>query len=101
MKSTLRRLALVYAAVLLLQAAWAWIAAVRFQDLPKEQLLPDLLLSIVAWPSSLTLGVLTFNFPVPFANSFVQVGWLTFCGIFQLSVLFLLSSVVSKGNAAA
>jgi hypothetical protein len=92
MKNIARTLALLYAATVVLAAAWAWYAEVTLLHRVQEHLLPGLLLVFVSLPASLTTGFLYEQFPRAFESPFVQLTWLTGCGACQATALYLLST---------
>ena len=76
-------LARAYAAVVLLAAAWAWYLDIKLLHSEREHLLPDILLWVVALPTSATLLLVGDLLMKPFA----QLAWLTLCGALQAGLL--------------
>lgn len=77
-------LARAYAALVLLIAAWAWYIDVKLLHVDTEHLLPDILLSVVALPMSLTFMLTAdplMKWPL------AQLAWLTLCGALQAGLL--------------
>ena len=92
MKNIARTLALLYAATVVLAAAWAWYAEITLLHQVQEHLLPGMLLAFVSLPTSFTTVFLCEHFPRPFESAFAQLTWLTGCGAFQATALYLLST---------
>lgn len=90
MKNFARTLALLYAAIVGLAATWAWYADVTLLHPAREHMLPDILLATVSAPTSLTLGPLYELSPTFFSLPFMQLIWMTVCGVFQASVFYFL-----------
>jgi len=89
-------LALLYAIIVCLAAVWAWYTDVTLLHSTREHLLPNILLFMVALPSSNTFGYLYGHWPAFFTAPLVQLAWLTACGAFQAVVLYFLSKHVPK-----
>ena len=88
--SLLQRFAIWYLAIVLLAAAWSLTVDVELLHSQREHMLPDLLLMTVAFPSSLSTGLLYSAWPAFFSLPFVQVIWAILCGTFQAALLFVL-----------
>ena len=91
MKNFARMLALFYAVVVGLATIWAWYAEVTLLHSVQEHMLPGMLLAAVSLPTSFTVAPLYDLSPTFFSEAFVQLTWLTVCGIFQASVLYRLA----------
>ena len=101
MRNFARILALLYAVVVGLAALWAWYADVTLLHAGREHLLPDILLLIVSLPTSNSLDPVYDHWPAFFSAPLVQLTWLTACGAFQVTVLYLLSKLVPKARSEA
>jgi hypothetical protein len=101
MKKFARMLALFYAVVVGLAVIWAWYTNVTLLHSVREHMLPGILLAAVSLPTSYTLDPLYEHFPAFFSAPFVQLIWLTVCGVFQAGVLYLLSVRVPKVRRTA
>ena len=101
MKNFARLLALFYAVVVGLAVIWAWCTNVTLLPSVEEHMLPGILLAVVTLPASYTLGPLYEHFPAFFSAPFVQLMWLTICGVFQAGMLYLFSVRVPKVRRAA
>lgn len=91
-----RLLAWLYAAIVFLTAACAWYFDIRLLNSVREHLLPDILLMLVTFPASLSLGPLYENVPIFFSEPFAQLTWLTLCGAGQAGVLFFAAKLASR-----
>jgi hypothetical protein len=74
-----------YAALVILAAAWAWFAAIKFLHSTQEHLLPQFMLGFVTFPTSMLIALV----PMP-SCEIVGVAWLTAGGAFQLWVVYRL-----------
>jgi len=74
-----------YTALVVLSAAWAWFAAIEFQYSTQEHLLPQFVLCIVTFPTSVLMALV----PMP-SSEIIGVAWLTAAGAFQLLVVYRL-----------
>ena len=99
--SPLRSVAAVYGVVVLLAATWAVIVDVRLLYSQREHLLPDVVLALINFPTSLTVGPLYMCWPEVFGNEFVQVAWAAACGLAQAALLFKIGGSRTKGSNAA
>ena len=89
-----------YLAVILFAACWAFYTEARLSDSPREHLLPGFLLAALALPSSMSLGALDSAWPALLSRPFIQVTWLTACGLCQASLLFVLVSKLRRSPKA-
>lgn len=84
-----RKVAMAYAVIVGLAVAWVWCVDVSLMHSPSEHLLPDIALSMVSFPASLSIGLMYDAWPATFSRPFAQLAWLTLCGVGQAVVLFL------------
>lgn len=85
----MKRLAQMYAAILVVLVLWAWCVDITLLHSGREHLLPDLLLASATLPSSLLLSPLYDQWPGFFDLPFTQLSWLTACAVFQAVAVFL------------
>jgi hypothetical protein len=88
-----RFLASAYAALVGSLALWAWYTDLTLLHSTQEHSAPDILLSLVSAPASLTLTLLYDRW---LSTELKQLVWLTLCGAVQVAVLFLLSGLIPK-----
>lgn len=96
MRSSIRKVALVYAAIVGAATLWAWCMDVKLLHSVREHLAPDILLGIVSFPSSLSIEPLYDRWPAFFRAPFMELAWLTVCGALQVAVLYSLSFLATK-----
>ena len=101
MKKFARMLALFYAVVVGLATVWAWYANVTLLHSVQEHMLPGILLAAVSLPSSYTVVLLYDISPTLFSAPFVQLTWLTVCGVFQAAAFYLISARTLRKRSAA
>jgi hypothetical protein len=77
-----------YAAIGLSAVLWALTTEIHFANSEVEHLLPFFVLAFVTLPLSLTLDPISSAAPSLFDGPFVQIAFLTLCGIVQVSVLW-------------
>jgi hypothetical protein len=92
MKNPLRMLALLYSMLLLGAASWALWTNASFLHSSTEHLLPDMAMTLLAFPTSLSLSWVYETWPQFFSRPLAQSAWLACCGLFQASILFFLSA---------
>lgn len=85
----LRIVVIAYIALAVVLAVWAWYLNVTLPQ--QEHLLPNVLLSSLTLPSSLTMVAVYTRWP-DLLNGSAQLGYLAFCAVFQGCLLFLLLS---------
>jgi hypothetical protein len=91
-----RILAVGYGSIVGAASAWAWYVDAKLLHNPREHLLPDMVLSLVSLPMSLSLGPLYDRWSEFFAKPFTQLAWLTLCGTVQVVILFLVSWLLGR-----
>lgn len=96
MRHPIRLLAILYTALVVVVAAWAFCTDIAMASSSTEHLLPDFTLTLVCLPASLSLPAIATAFPGHFDSELPQVAWVTFCGLFQAACLFLLSYVTAR-----
>ena len=94
-------LAIAYAVLVAVVAAWAFYVDISMLHSQREHLLPDMALAFVTLPSSLTVGVLHDTWPGIFSRPLIQVVWVTLCGFAQAAALFLLPKLFNSRKASA
>jgi len=87
--------------IVLLAAVWVLIVDIRPLHSEREHLLPGVLLAFITMPASLTTAPLYEYFPKIFGNGFVQVAWLTVCGLVQAILVFMTGRILGRENRAA
>ena len=92
----MKLVAWVYAIVISVLALWAWYIDIKLFHSSAEHLLPDIMLAIASQPMSLTLGPMCIHWSNLFNKPFVQLIWLTLCGVTQAIILFMLPRFISK-----
>jgi len=85
-----------YLVIVLLAAGWAFYTDVTLLHSQREHLLPDVLLLVVTFPSSLSLGYVYDSWPEWISGPLSQVVWLSLCGLGQVCFLFALRRVLQK-----
>lgn len=95
-----RLIAWLYSGVVALASAWAWFVDVSLWNDPREHLLPDLVLSFVAMPLSLSLGAIYPAAQSLFDAPFVQLIFLSVCGALQAALLWWVSVKLKRHRAA-
>lgn len=99
MRHPIRLLAVLYTALVIVVAAWAFYIDITMESSSTEHLLPDVTLTLVCLPASLSLPAIATVFPGHFDTELSQAVWITCCGLFQALVLFLISrSIGEKGR---
>ena len=94
----IRLLALLYATLVVVVAAWAICIAITMRASSTEHLLPAFTLMTVCFPSSLSLPAIATAFPGHFDTELSQAVWITCCGLFQAFVLFLISRSIGENG---
>lgn len=82
----LKAAAVAYVAVAVAIAAWAWCIDLMLLHSEREHLLPDLVLMICGFPSSLLLDSIYDQWP-RFFTGLVQTAFLTICALGQSGLL--------------
>jgi hypothetical protein len=90
MGRTVRTLAIAYAVLVAVVAAWAFYVDISMLHSQREHLLADIALAFVTLPSSLSAGLLSDTWPGLFSTPLMQVLWVTLCGFAQAAALFFL-----------
>lgn len=94
----IRLLALLYATLVVVAAAWTICIAITMRASSTEHLLPAFTLMTVCLPSSLSLPAIATAFPGHFDSELSQAVWNTCCGLFQALVLFLISRSIGENG---
>ena len=97
----MRVAAVAYGALVAFAAIWAIYVDLTMYGSAREHLLPDVLLMVMALPLSLSGGLMYQNWPVTFGNEFVQVGWMSTCGLLQATTLYVVGLLRGRSNRAA
>ena len=92
----MQALAKSYAIVVAAALAYAWWIEVALRDSNREHLLGGVLLALVSFPASLTLGVAYDSTKEVATHPFFQLAWLSVCAVVQVSVLFCAASLVAR-----
>ena len=92
----IRLLALLYATLVVVVAAWAICIAITMRASSTEHLLPAFTLMTVCLPSSLSLPALVTAFPGHFDSELPQAAWVTCCGLLQATCLLLVARAIGK-----
>lgn len=96
MRHPIRLLAVLYTALVIVVAAWAFYIDITMESSSTEHLLPDVTLTLVCLPASLSLPAIATVFPGHFNSELPQVAWVTFCGLLQAACLFLIAHLIEK-----
>jgi hypothetical protein len=96
-----RKVATAYTVIVGLAVAWAWYVDVSLMHSPREHLLPDIALSMVSFPASLSVGFMYDAWPATFSRPFAQLAWLTLCGVGQAVVLFVAAGLAGAKRGEA
>jgi hypothetical protein len=96
-----RFIASAYGAIVLLATAWALVVDVLWANSQREHLLPDVVLTSLALPMSLTLDPMYQRWPEIFGRELVQVGWTAACGLAQAIAIYLGALIFAKAKSAA
>jgi len=99
MKYAGRILTGLYTAIVLLAALYALSTEIYLRHQEVEHSLPSFVLAFVTLPLSLTLGTIDSLAPSFFDATFVQIAFLTLCGVVQASILWWLVSPQRARNA--
>lgn len=91
MRNPFLLLAVLYTTLVIVVAAWTFHTDITMASSPTEHLLPGFTLMVVCLPSSLSLPAVATAFPGHFDSELPQAAWVTFCGLFQVGLLFLAS----------
>jgi hypothetical protein len=97
----IRKLAITYAASIFLAAVLAWSMDVGLMHSTREHLLPDIVLSVLSAPASLSMGFMYESWPAAFSGPFVQLAWLTLCGMVQATVVYLVAGLAPAKHGEA
>jgi len=97
-RNPLRFVAVGYGAIVLLATAWALIVDVRLRHSGYEHLLPDVLLTFITGPLSLSILPVYERWPTVFGNEFVQVTWMSACGLAQAALLLWIGHVLTSAR---
>lgn len=92
----IRLLALLYATLVVVAAAWTICIALTMRASSTEHLFPAFTLMIVCLPASLTLPAIATAFPGYFDSELPQAAWVTFCGFLQAACLLLVARAIGK-----
>lgn len=98
MRHPIRLLAVLYTALVIVVAAWAFCTGIAMASSSTEHLLPGFTLMIVCLPSSLSLPAIATAFPGHFDTELSQAVWITCCGLLQALVLFLISRPIGENG---
>ena len=91
-----RALAVMYLIAICLATAWAWYIDIQFFHSNREHLLPDFILAFLALPSSILLDFIYDLWPKFFGRPFMQLAALTFFGMAQVVLLFMIAGFFRK-----
>jgi len=94
--STFRTLAVMYLVAICLATAWAWYTDIQLFYSNREHLLPDIVLAFLSLPSSKLFEFIIDLWPNFFERPFMQLASVTFCGMVQAALLFIISGFFQK-----
>ena len=86
-----RTISIIYSALAGLAAAYAWQVDISMLHSSREHLLPDVVLYVIALPSSLSLDLFYEMAPDFFSRPFTELTLLTLCVALQCAFLWWLS----------
>jgi hypothetical protein len=90
-RKSIKFIAVIYAALITISISLAWWTDIRLQYSVREHLLPDILLGLLAMPTTAVLTILFQWFPEAFYQPFAELIALSIAGSLQALLLVIIA----------